>query len=131
VSHRAVETNRSQQDTEKAEARRKFRNQTVAAEGPLVRLFQAPHLVGNVRLEDGFDRGAKANRPNGALDLSIVSETATPDPLKEDFCGFGTHLTCLGAVWNGVMTPLPTLGGNNAMAILSNKSPKLLRRNAK
>jgi probable HAF family extracellular repeat protein len=46
--------------------------------------------------------------------------------LKEDFCGFGNHLVCLGALWNGVMTPLPTLGGNNAMALLSNNRGQII-----
>jgi probable HAF family extracellular repeat protein len=63
---------------------------------------------------------SQGNRPDGMINLSVVSETSTPDPLQEDFCGFGNHLVCLGALWNGVMTPLPTLGGNNAMAVISN-----------
>ena len=45
------------------------------------------------------------------------AETATPDPLGEDFCGFGTHLICLPFLrQDGLMTPLPTLGGNNGIA---------------
>jgi probable HAF family extracellular repeat protein len=69
---------------------------------------------------------SQANRPNGALDVSMVSETSKPDPLNEDFCGFGSHLVCLGAIWNGVMTPLPTLGGGNAMAIISNNRGQIV-----
>jgi len=44
-----------------------------------------------------------------------IGETAVMDPNGEDFCGYGTHLQCLAFRWqNGEMTPLPTLGGNNA-----------------
>jgi probable HAF family extracellular repeat protein len=53
------------------------------------------------------------------------SETAAMDPFAEDFCGFDansgvpqTGLICLGFLWQGgVMTALPTLGGNNAQAV--------------
>ena len=40
------------------------------------------------------------------------------DPNGEDFCGFTSHLQCLGAIWrNRKMTALPTLpGGQNAQA---------------
>jgi probable HAF family extracellular repeat protein len=42
------------------------------------------------------------------------SDTGTPDPLGEDFCGSGTHQTCLSFLWeNGKRTLVPTLGGNN------------------
>ncbi len=45
------------------------------------------------------------------------AETSASDPNGEDFCGFGTHLICLAfESANGVMNPLPTLGGNNEVA---------------
>jgi probable HAF family extracellular repeat protein len=64
-----------------------------------------------------------AGGPNEKDALPIEAETSKPDPLGEDFCGFGTGLICLGAVWkNGAMTPLSTLGGNNAYALgINNK----------
>lgn len=59
-----------------------------------------------------------ADGPNARGEVPIGSETHLKDLNGEDFCGFGTHHQCLGAIWkNGVMTALPTLtGGNNANA---------------
>ena len=57
--------------------------------------------------------------PNALGEAAIGSETSKTDPKGEDFCGYGTHHQCLGAIWrNGFMTALPTLpGGNNATAL--------------
>lgn len=51
------------------------------------------------------------------------AETDRPDPQGEDFCGFAalglasSGTTCLPFLWqNGVMNPLPALGGNNGAA---------------
>jgi probable HAF family extracellular repeat protein len=46
-----------------------------------------------------------------------LAETSTTDPNGEDFCGYGTFLICEPFLWqNGVMMPLPTLGGKNGEA---------------
>jgi probable HAF family extracellular repeat protein len=55
---------------------------------------------------------------NDRGEVGGLAETSNPDSNGEDFCGFGTHLTCLPFIWqDGVMTPLPTLGGNNGNAL--------------
>ena len=67
-----------------------------------------------------------ANTVSNSGLIAVSAETATPDPLKENFCPFAssnipptspTGLTCLGALWrDGVLTALPTLGGNSGIA---------------
>jgi len=50
-------------------------------------------------------------------EAAIHSEVSVPDPLGEDFCGFGTQLGCPPFIWQeGVLSQLPTLGGNNGHA---------------
>jgi probable HAF family extracellular repeat protein len=77
-----------------------------------------------------FDLGTLGG-PNGGIEwpvhndrgvISGIAETSAIDPLKENWsCGaffpsFDNHV-CLGFRWlEGVMTPLPTLGGTNGYA---------------
>jgi probable HAF family extracellular repeat protein len=71
----------------------------------------------------GPNRNSEIDR-KGVNELGEVvgySDTSTLDPNGEDWCGFGTHLICLPFLWQyGVMTPLPTLGGNNGAAYAIN-----------
>ena len=53
---------------------------------------------------------------NASNQLAVFAETSKTDPSSENFCGFGTSNICLAAMWNGTMTALPTLGGNNSIA---------------
>ena len=84
--------------------------------------------IGNMLIDLGGLGGPNslANAPNGMGELPVVAETSTRDPLGEDFCGYGTHLICLGALWNGTMMPLPTLGGNNGQAFAINNQGKIV-----
>ncbi|HEY1975275.1 MAG TPA: hypothetical protein VGG89_01850 [Candidatus Baltobacteraceae bacterium] len=79
--------------------------------------------------------------PNSAIEWPVsndsgyasgISETSTPDPLKESK-SWGCHAflpdggssgdTCVGFVWHdGTMTALPTAGGNNGYAAGMNQS---------
>jgi probable HAF family extracellular repeat protein len=62
-----------------------------------------------------------ANHTVSERDVLVgFSETSTPDPNGENFCNpnFANNLVCLPfASENGVMTPLPTLGGTNGVAL--------------
>jgi probable HAF family extracellular repeat protein len=61
---------------------------------------------------------SQANGLNALGQTAVGSETLSVDPNGEDFCGYGTHHQCLGAIggsWG--LTALPPLpGGNNANA---------------
>src|ERR1700733_8702441 len=56
-------------------------------------------------------------------EAALISETASPAYKGEDFCGFGTHRQCLGAIWkDGIMSPLsPLSGGYNGQAAWINE----------
>jgi len=76
---------------------------------------------GGSRLFDLGTLGGQNSQANGLNDLGETaagSETSTMDPNGEDFCGYGTHHQCLGAIgrfWD--LTALqPLAGGNNANA---------------
>ncbi len=63
---------------------------------------------------------------NNVPQVAGSAETSILDPNGEDFCSFGTHLICLGFVWqNGIMTPLDTLGGSNSQAAAINNRSQL------
>ncbi len=77
--------------------------------------------IGELKLELGTLGGPNSsinwNGINDPGEAVGMSETSVPDPNGEDICGFGTHLTCLPFLWqNGVMSALPTVGGNNGQA---------------
>ena len=77
-----------------------------------------PFLWRNGTLKDLGTLGGPNASVGGMNDQGDVtvggSDTGTPDPLGEDYCGFGTHQTCLSYVWHeGKRTLIPTLGGNN------------------
>jgi probable HAF family extracellular repeat protein len=56
-----------------------------------------------------------------------LSETSVPDPDGEDFCAFGTKLTCRPFVWQFFhMSALPTLGGNNGQASAINNRGQIV-----
>jgi probable HAF family extracellular repeat protein len=69
-----------------------------------------------------------ADGPNLYGEAAVGSELATADPDKEDFCAFGTHLVCRGAIWRyGKLTPLPNLpGGRNGDAFGVNNLGQLV-----
>src|SRR5262249_38095464 len=58
---------------------------------------------------------------NSSKAMAIFSATNRKEANGEDFCGNGANLVCLPAVWNGKMTALPTLGGNNGQALYINE----------
>lgn len=71
-----------------------------------------------------------ANHTISEKDIVVgYSETSTPDPNGENFCNplFANGLVCLGFAWeNGVMNPLPTLGGTNGQAFGINNRDQIV-----
>ena len=69
----------------------------------------------------GVNSGAFGVNDNGQVAVQL--ELASKDPNNENFCAYGTGRKCVAARWQqGVMTPLPTLGGNNAtVGVINNR----------
>jgi probable HAF family extracellular repeat protein len=69
-----------------------------------------------------------ADGPNLFGEAPIISEIAEKDPDGEDFCGYGTHLQCRGAIWRfGRLTVLRGLpGGRNSVPIGINNLGQLI-----
>ena len=74
------------------------------------------------------DCSSEAGGPNAKGESPIFSETPDAAYMGEDFCGFGTHRQCLGAIWkNGKMTALPSLrGGQNSQAYWTNNQGQVV-----
>ena len=86
--------------------------------------------IGELKLELGTLGGPNSsinwNGINDPGEAVGMSETSVPDPNGEDVCGFGTHLTCSPFLWqNGIMSALPTVGGNNGQASAINNSGQI------
>lgn len=71
---------------------------------------------------------SEADGPNALGEAVVGSETSKMDVNGEDFCGYGTHRQCLGAIWqNGALKALPTLPyGNNANAFNLNNRGEVI-----
>lgn len=74
--------------------------------------------IGTLDREACPNCSSEAGGPNHTGQLAVISETAKPGYEGEDFCAFGTHRQCLGALWNGWrLVPLePFAGGHNSQA---------------
>ena len=74
--------------------------------------------LGTLGGHDCPDCSSEAGGPNLWGESALISETEKADPNGEDFCGFGTHRQCLGAVWRNwslkALEPFP--GGHNSQA---------------
>jgi len=86
-------------------------------------LFYAGHMLNLGTLDPSCaDCSSEAGGPNIYLESPVISETGQPAYMNEDFCEFGTHRQCLGALWwlgsYQVLKPFP--GGYNSSAYWTN-----------
>lgn len=86
-------------------------------------LWYAGHMLNLGTLDPScLACSSEAGGPNAYLESPVISETGHPAYMNEDFCEFGTHRQCLGALWQlgsyQVLGPLP--GGHNSSAYWTN-----------
>jgi probable HAF family extracellular repeat protein len=83
-----------------------------------------------LKLEMGTFGGANSESefaPNVNGQTTGTAETAIPDPLGQDHCGWGTHLVCIPFLWEyGIMIPLTTLGGPNGVGVDINTAGQIV-----
>lgn len=66
-------------------------------------------------------RNGAGSIPTGSLQIAVAYELDRADPQGEDFCLYGTHRTCVAAIWkDGRYTQMPTLGGPNSIGYAMN-----------
>ncbi|MFP5229120.1 MAG: hypothetical protein ACLGXA_16010 [Acidobacteriota bacterium] len=89
-------------------------NTTIASGRAVISIYGRNIDLGTLGGENSWTNYGGINDRGEAVGMA---DTSVPDPDNENFCGFGTHRTCLPFLWrDGHIMALPTLGGKNGQA---------------